>query len=362
MLEAKKFKLGVFVTAGITLLIVALFAHGLADKFKKKYVVYTVFDESVQGLEIGAAVKYKGVTVGRVKDILIFEEQYIRVNIETVGNRASENGEPVSEQQRARDFAEGLEQQIERGLICELASAGITGMKFIELNHYQERPETLAYVPKDNSMIYIPSKKSLISAALTGVDEIIRNLGKVDFAAMSDEITTTLKTTRTMMEDPEISGALKEAKGLFASTNRLVTTFANAIDEEEVNSLIVEANKTMKALSELSETARDEVKKAGFAELSTETKATVKKMNEGFTQFNKTIAKLEKELSLTLQGGQLLAKNINNTIEDSTGDLDDIKVNILKSTESLNKTLRQIEAFFKLIEEDPASLIHGKEK
>lgn len=363
MLEAKKFKLGVFVSSGIALLIVALFAHGLADKFKDKFVVYTVFDESVQGLEVGAAVKYKGVTIGRVKDVIIFEEQYIRVNIETIPNRVSKDGHtPVTDAARRAAFNENLLSQIERGLICELSVAGITGMKFIELNHYKESQETLDYVPKDNNMIYIPSKKSLMSQALSGVDEIIQNLGKVDFAGMSKELTSTLTATREVLEDPEVSGALKEAKGLFASSNKLVTTFANSIDEKEIRSLIAEANKTMKNLSELTATAKEELKKVKLSELSDETKATLAKMDKGFSQFTATIAALEKELTTTLQGGQAFMTTMNKTLDSSSGGLEDIKLNVLKSTESLNKTLRQIEAFFKLIEEDPASLIHGKGK
>ena len=65
MIEANKYKLGIFVLTGIGLLIAGLFLLGLAETFKPKINFITYFDESVQGLEVGAAVKFRGVTIGK---------------------------------------------------------------------------------------------------------------------------------------------------------------------------------------------------------------------------------------------------------------------------------------------------------
>ena len=60
MIEANKYKLGIFVLTGIGLLIIGLFMLGLSESLKPKINFMTYFDESVQGLEIGSAVKFRG--------------------------------------------------------------------------------------------------------------------------------------------------------------------------------------------------------------------------------------------------------------------------------------------------------------
>ncbi|HMO65548.1 MAG TPA: MlaD family protein, partial [Verrucomicrobiota bacterium] len=63
------FKLGVFLLAAAALLVGALLFLGAGRMFRPQVMFETYFNESVQGLELGSAVKFRGVNVGSVRRI-----------------------------------------------------------------------------------------------------------------------------------------------------------------------------------------------------------------------------------------------------------------------------------------------------
>ena len=67
--QTKYFKLGAFVLTAIAVGVTALVVLGAGTIMRKKVMVETYMDESVQGLEAGAPVKFRGVTVGRLEKI-----------------------------------------------------------------------------------------------------------------------------------------------------------------------------------------------------------------------------------------------------------------------------------------------------
>ena len=78
-----RWKLGLFVIVGSAVAFAALVLFG-AHNFSKKTVDFvSFFDESVQGLEVGSPVKFRGVTVGRVSAIDIAENlRHVQVTSE----------------------------------------------------------------------------------------------------------------------------------------------------------------------------------------------------------------------------------------------------------------------------------------
>src|SRR5215471_4628728 len=73
--KANPTTIGLFIVVGLGLLLggLLLFSSGKWFRTTEKYIVY--FDTSLQGLEAGAPVKYRGVTIGRVVEVLIAHNQ-----------------------------------------------------------------------------------------------------------------------------------------------------------------------------------------------------------------------------------------------------------------------------------------------
>ena len=67
--------LGLFLVVGIALGVVGvlIFSAGNLFSTRQKYIVY--FNVSLKGLDPGAPVKFRGVTVGKVQDVLLRHNQ-----------------------------------------------------------------------------------------------------------------------------------------------------------------------------------------------------------------------------------------------------------------------------------------------
>src|SRR5689334_13518250 len=65
------FVVGFFVTVGTIAAVLAIFWLGASRYFRQGTKYATFFDESVQGLQVDSAVKYRGVEVGSVEKIRV---------------------------------------------------------------------------------------------------------------------------------------------------------------------------------------------------------------------------------------------------------------------------------------------------
>jgi paraquat-inducible protein B len=69
---------GLFVLIGIVLIGAGTVILGGQDLFAEPVLMETVFNESVQGLEVGSAVKFRGVQLGSVSEIGFAQDYYPR--------------------------------------------------------------------------------------------------------------------------------------------------------------------------------------------------------------------------------------------------------------------------------------------
>lgn len=183
MATVSHLKIGILVLAGIVAASAIVFALGLRRPPSVSYHAY--FDESVQGLEVGAMVKYRGVKIGRVSGIgMAPDHQHVDVTLSIERDRARSVGlDTIAPEVRA-----------------QLAILGITGLKIIDLDVVDPIAVPLPVLPFTPKQPYIASQPSL----LTGLQ---RRLGRTTgrMPELVDQAISTLDQMEAVFE--QVHGA-----------------------------------------------------------------------------------------------------------------------------------------------------------
>ncbi len=204
--EPNYFRIGSFVVTGITILIIALIVFGSGKLFKKTVYVETYFNESVQGLTIGSAVKYRGMEIGHVKAISFVSQIYENGNSLGKSNISSRYiyvkmaiTSDILTNSSAKNLQFSLTQEIKDGLRIKLALQGLTGNAYLELDYLNPRtnpPLTISWKPKD---YYIPSSPSVLSEFGENLSTILDSLKQVNFNEFFTNIQNLATSTNQVM-------------------------------------------------------------------------------------------------------------------------------------------------------------------
>jgi paraquat-inducible protein B len=136
--------IGGFVIGAIALIVLGLLAFGSTNWFAKrnKYVAY--FPGSVKGLQVGAPVDFRGVTIGRVTDIkVMFNPAEVSARIPVVMEFDPTQIEVVGGE-RIIAGAAGARRLIDAGFRAQLQSQSLlTGLLFVNLDFLPKSPVRL---------------------------------------------------------------------------------------------------------------------------------------------------------------------------------------------------------------------------
>jgi ABC-type transporter Mla subunit MlaD len=212
-------RVGLFMLGGIALLVAFVWYLGGA-RIGRGALYESYFSESVQGLEVGASVKFRGVTIGRVSEIGLANAEYgqgagiarekdsyslvfVRYAIETakVG--------PIPDTTTA----------IERGLRVRIASQGLTGISYLELDFVDPERFPALSVPWQPKAEYIPSMPSTFTQVQDAAQQFLTKLSRVDIDSLSIQLTGLISDLRTNVSNGDVHDTLAAATTLLRSTN-----------------------------------------------------------------------------------------------------------------------------------------------
>jgi len=217
--------IGVFVIGAFLLLIAGLLAFGGASLFTRpqRFVVY--FDESVHGLDPGAAVKVRGVRVGRVADINVHFDQAKHVSEVEVICEISRNVLVAPDGQRIDFSAAGqIEQLVKDGMRAELAVQGLaTGLLYVELSFHEPQEYPLRERSGAAPAPVVPTVPSAIAEFTASITDLLAKLRQIDFAGISTEWKTLLVALHGKVDGLQIQPAFDEVKGAAAAVRVLAS-------------------------------------------------------------------------------------------------------------------------------------------
>jgi phospholipid/cholesterol/gamma-HCH transport system substrate-binding protein/paraquat-inducible protein B len=213
------FKLGLFIIGATSIMLVALVFFGLGALHQNTIMIETYFDESVQGLDVGSPLKFKGVKIGSVKRISFVSNKYndnkdVPVRYVLV-EMALDPETPLPIQ--TRDLKESIGREVENGLRVRIAPQGLTGTGYLEMDYVN--PKTNQPLPIDwtPEYYYVPSSPSTMARLEETFETFSKLLGKIEEAGVDQairNINSLLVVTGEAVKDSNIPGLSQNVNAL----------------------------------------------------------------------------------------------------------------------------------------------------
>ncbi|MBY0338540.1 MAG: MlaD family protein [Acetobacteraceae bacterium] len=229
-----QFSVGVLVLAGIGLL-AAFLIFFAGDRLRGNQAVFeTYIRESVQGLEAGATVRYRGVAVGRVTELGLVQNTYRRPQGEAFAGAFQLVLVRFSLETSVAVPGMSLQDSVREGLRARLASQGITGVSYIELDFVDPDRSVTPTVPWTPAYPWIPAVPSTVAQVQTAAEQLLRRLQDVDFQGLVANVAGLIGDLRSQTgSQGDLAGLLHEARELLAvvRTQAEGTDVAGAVRE-----------------------------------------------------------------------------------------------------------------------------------
>ena len=235
----QKITIAPFVIGALALLIAILFFLGMTDIFTNKATVQTFFSESVQGLTVGSAVKYRGVPIGNVTKISIrVTDKLVQVDMAVELEHFVSGGEKG--QQRS-DFRRFFQSELEQGMRCRLEYAGITGMRYIDFDYFATPGQTLPEPPAgmlEPGTLYIPAVPSPFRDILKAIGTSLDRISRIRFEEISDGLERSLSELSGLLGDPALKSTIVRINDAAENLELGSRTLSRVFSEERLNRLM----------------------------------------------------------------------------------------------------------------------------
>jgi len=169
-------KIGVFVSLAVGMAVAAAILLGAGAFNEEERLMETYIEDSVQGLDVGSPVKFRGIPVGKIKEIAFVWPTYVAPDTPD-GRRAMHYARVVFTVENKCVDQVGcvpFENLVDDGLRIFVKSQGITGLMYLNMdfpnNVFAKAPLPVPWEPVNP---YIPSAPGLGKA----VTDVIENLG-----------------------------------------------------------------------------------------------------------------------------------------------------------------------------------------
>ena len=190
--KANYFKLGLFIIIAVVLGIAAVLVLGAGRIFQKKYTIETYLDQSVQGIDVGSKVKYRGVHIGSVRRIGFTRDRYpdpkaSPTNHSYVLVEIEVNSLPFA-MSSPEELIKTLPAEVRLGLRTRLTSQGVTGTSYVEIDYLDPAKYPVPPIDWEPINPYIPSAPSVLSKIVNSAEDLFTKLDQIDFTRIVNNV------------------------------------------------------------------------------------------------------------------------------------------------------------------------------
>ena len=256
--------LGLFLVVGLSLAVagVLIISSGTLFHPQQKSILY--FDGSLKGLNPGAPVKFRGVTIGKVDQILIRHNQarddyampvIIAVDKKVVQTKSDENLQ-ISNQAL-------LNENIRRGFRARLdAESLVTGVLYVSLDMVPDAPPPVFHqlrreyseTPTMPSQVQqllanlehfdLPGISAKLTALLSHLDT---SIGHLDLPQINAGVTNLLGAANQLLATPDLTNSVQAARRTLEHAQALLARLDGRVDPlaDNLTNTLFEAQKTL---------------------------------------------------------------------------------------------------------------------
>ncbi|MGF1451191.1 MAG: MlaD family protein [Opitutales bacterium] len=333
---------GLFVFGALFLGFAAIVVFGSGKFFQTRQAFILYFEDSVQGLNVGAPVKFKGVTIGEVTDIFIRYRQPadsphvpVIIEIDTEGLQEKHNVlvDLADPDELARQILNGLRAALQQ-------DSFVTGRLYIELDYYpdlEEPPEMVqsAEGPDDQpAYLEIPTLRFGLTEVLQKLTRMVNDVSQIDFPGIANDARLTINNANSLLS--EVNAKVRQLD-------------VNAINREVVMTL---------------EQVRVLVEDPALSEVGPNLNDALKQVQSLTTKVDANIDPLMADLSVsleqartTLREAELLLADLNASAGTANSPL---QRNLNRSLEEVAAAARSLNQLANYLERNPSALLTGR--
>lgn len=313
------FTIGAFIVGAIALVFIALLFFSGGQLFTHKERVIMYFVGSVQGLQIGAPIKLKGVVLGEITDIQINfqnddksittpQTMITAVTAELVMERINRRG--------ANAKGEFFNEAINNGLRAQLNfQSFLTGLLYIELDFYPKTPVVL---------YTLQTQDRELPTIATEFEEISKIIQEIDFKGLVKNLDHVATQAAIILD----SGAIEKTLVDFNGAANSVKTAA-----DNINQLVVNLDDTRRQADTF------------LQEINTSTPQLV-------ASLNKTLI----DMQGSLQGINQAARSVDNNLSADAP----LMYQLNTTLEEMSRSAQAFRSLSETLEQQPESVLRGK--
>ncbi len=262
--KANPTSIGLFFAVGVALGLAGLLLFSSRSFFHPQQKTIIYFDSSLKGLNPGAPVKYRGVTIGSVFQIFIRHNQspadfsmpvLIKIDktlAQSKSDEALQIGDP-----------ENLKRRIEHGMRARLDSESlVTGILYVDIEVISNAPPPVFHqlTPEYHEIPSVPSDAQKLLAELSHMDvsglskklshllaHLDDSLGELDVASINEGVTNLLLSANRFVTDSNLTNAVASLRDTLDQAKTLVKRIDGRVDPlaNSANDTLAELRKTL---------------------------------------------------------------------------------------------------------------------
>jgi len=339
MKEANPKLTGVFVIGGIILMVASLVLFSSRDLFtpKRKFVAY--FQQSVNGLNVGSPVRFRGIPIGEVLRIEgIFDPErghmtprlILEVRPETMANAVLREGEYTL-----------FPLLVKSGMRASLKSASLlTGQLYVSLDFHPDEPARMLGNGKEE----YPEMPTIES----GLEEVIAKLSDLPLQEVLVRASNTLSAAEALLRNPDIDKTIAALPLLLAKTDATVGDMRRVVNNE-LTSVLTDTDiavRDMQGFIQGDLVTTTQTMSETLVEVRGSVKELIKTLNDkSLVQIGATMGEFNKTLQLAQQ---------------RLGKDDVLTFELLSTLREIGGAARSLREFADNLKQHPESLIRGK--